>query len=80
MNIDEDEEDGYDVDFEVRRIIAENPIIQQTFDEAKETLSAGLDMINLKLSEKTNGRVLCYSYSMRVTLDNGAKIQTLIKQ
>lgn len=80
MNIDEDEEDGRDVDFEVRRIIAENPIIQQTFDKAQDLLSAALDMINLKLSKKTNGKVLCSSYSMRVTLDSGAKIQTLTKQ
>lgn len=76
MNIDEDEEYGCDVDFEVRRIIAENPIIQQTFDKAQDLLSAALDMINVRLAEKTNGRILCSSYSMRVSLDAGAKVLT----
>lgn len=75
MSIDE-EENEYDIDFEVRQVIVENPIIQTTFDKAQGMLSMALDMINVRLAEKTNGRILCSSYSMRVSLDAGAKVLT----
>ena len=61
-----------------------NEKIMQTLERAYIMLNMGLDLINLELAEKMDGKVMIRSYTMKASLDermeSGIKESKMTKQ